>query len=69
MGKKAAAHALGYRERVHAQTLAWAEGRPYHNHIDCECCPDFSCCQPELFENNEEERWSHYRDLHAPKEH
>lgn len=50
-----------YQERVKAQTQAWAEGRPYHNKIDNECCPDFSCCEPALFENDEAKRWEHYR--------
>lgn len=38
----------GYKERLHQQTLDWSNGRPWHNNIDGECCPDFSCCHPEL---------------------
>lgn len=53
---------LGYQERVRVQTLSWAMGRPYHNTIDDECCPDFSCCQPELFERDQAKRWQHYSD-------
>lgn len=49
-----------YRERVRAQTLSWAQGRPYHNRIDDECCPDFSCCQPELLEKDDAKRWEAY---------
>lgn len=49
-----------YRERVRQQTLSWAIGRPYHNRIDDECCPDFSCCNPELFEKNDGKRWEVY---------
>ena len=27
------------------QLKAWVEGKPYHAK---QCCPDFSCCEPEL---------------------
>ncbi len=50
-----------YQERVRAQTLKWAMGQPYHNRIDDECCPDFSCCQPDLFERDDGKRWEVYR--------
>ncbi len=33
------------------QTERWASGESVHNgkeRIDGECCPDFSCCVPEL---------------------
>lgn len=56
-----------YQGRVHAQTLAWAQGRPYHNDIDDECTPDFSCCIPDLFTKDETERWRHYHDQHGRK--
>jgi hypothetical protein len=46
-----------------AQTLAWAQGRPYHNPVDDECCPDFSCCHPDLFERDDVKRWRYYRDM------
>lgn len=26
----------------------WVKGVPLHNPIRDECCPDFSCCKPEL---------------------
>ena len=57
-----------YYERVRVQTFAWAEGRPYHNRIDDECCPDFSCCQPELFEADEAERWRQYHERHGRRQ-
>ena len=57
-----------YAERVKAQTLAWAKGRSYHNTVDDECCPDFSCCIPDLFEQDEGKRWQAYRDLHSNKQ-
>lgn len=55
----------GYRDRVRAQTLAWAEGRPYHNRLDDECCPDFSCCNPDLFEPDQDKRWAEYQGQHG----
>jgi len=39
---------LAYLRRVRAQTLAWINGRPYHDSVTNECCPDFSCCNPDL---------------------
>lgn len=50
-----------YRERARIQCLRWAEGKPYHEPINDECCPDFSCCCPDLFTKNDLERWSLYR--------
>ena len=38
----------GYKKRLDKQTLEWLNGNPKHNHIDDECCPDFSCCNPSL---------------------
>lgn len=38
----------GYRKRLDKQTLDWVKGNPRHNSVDEECCPDFSCCDPEL---------------------
>lgn len=49
-----------YRERARVQALAWAMGNPYHNRVDDECCPDFSCCKPDLFETDEAKRWESY---------
>lgn len=51
-------HQRGERSRV--QCLKWAMGTPNHNRIDDECCPDFSCCHPELFETDQAERWATY---------
>ena len=45
-----------YLRRVRAQTLAWINGRPYHDPMTNECCPDFSCCVPELFTYVEQQR-------------
>lgn len=49
-----------YQERVRLQHLAWVEGRSYHNRVDNECCPDFSCCQASLFEKDREKRQLSY---------
>lgn len=54
-----------YEDRVKAQTLAWAQGRPYHNRVDDECCPDFSCCDPTLFTADEAKRWEIYHQEHG----
>ena len=37
-----------YKERLDQQTLDWVNGKPTHNTIDDECCPDFSCCVNEI---------------------
>lgn len=31
-------------ESIDYQVHQWLEGRPLHNPIRGECCPDFSCC-------------------------
>lgn len=56
-----------YRERHKAQALKWAMGQPYHNNVDDECCPDFSCCYPDLFEVDDEKRWNVYRHKYGLK--
>jgi hypothetical protein len=38
-----------YKLRSLAQAEAWVRGESKHNDIDNECCPDFSCCRPDLF--------------------
>lgn len=37
-----------YNERIEFQLSEWVKGNSIHNDIDCECCPDFSCCKPHL---------------------
>ena len=49
-----------YQERMNRQALSWAFGLPYHNKIDDECTPDFSCCFPDLFEKDPNKRWEYY---------
>ena len=37
---------VGDRESLKYQTDEWVAGRPWHNIVRDECCPDFSCCLP-----------------------
>ena len=34
----------------------WIQGEPKHNFVRDECCPDFSCCTPSLFEHDRTKR-------------
>ena len=42
-----------YRDRCNLQVKEWANGVSYHNDVEDECCPDFSCCKPELLAHEE----------------
>jgi hypothetical protein len=48
----------GYLDRVTRQGWEWVSGNVYHNEEDDECCPDFSCCYPQLFEPNKDKRFN-----------
>jgi hypothetical protein len=37
-----------HSERAESQVDEWVKGNSIHNKEDDECCPDFSCCKPEL---------------------
>lgn len=54
-----------YNQRCIEQGLKWVAGESIHNHIDDECCPDFSCCQPGLFERDRAKRVEEYNDWAA----
>jgi hypothetical protein len=41
-----------YQQRALQQSEEWVNGKSVHNIVDDECCPDFSCCTPTLFEGN-----------------
>lgn len=56
-----------YSRRVWLQTKRWAMGFPQHDHKYNECCPDFSCCNPELFVKNAKHRWAHYDQLYGER--
>lgn len=43
-------------EASERQLKAWVEGDPEHNDVDSECCPDFSCCRPDLLAPEHERR-------------
>ena len=45
-----------YQQRAIAQGRAWINGEAKHNMLDDECCPDFSCCEPQLFTADRAER-------------
>ena len=47
-----------YQQRVIKQNEKWVNGISEHNIIDNECCPDFSCCEPDLYEKH---RWERIR--------
>ena len=36
------------------QLRNWVQGISIHNNTRDECCPDFSCCQPNLLASQEE---------------
>ena len=54
-----------YAKRTKEQDKLWAKGEAVHNHVDGECCLDFSCCVPELFEQDESKRWAYYHEKHG----
>jgi hypothetical protein len=45
-----------YQRRALTQGRLWIKGMSYHNSIDDECCPDFSCCYPEMGIMDKKER-------------
>lgn len=57
---EATEHLKSYAEASEYQLSEWVEGRPWHNPFDHdgtrhdgdttkgECCPDFSCCNPNM---------------------
>lgn len=49
-----------YRKRTLEYTLLYVAGFPTHNKEDNECCPDFSCCRPEMFETDVNKRRDAY---------
>lgn len=60
--------ASAYQKRAHQQAIEWVQSRSVHNIVDDECCPDFSCCVPECFNNNRFERIAianHYATEHG----
>lgn len=37
-----------YLRSLITQTESWIDGKPKHNPFSDECCPDFSCCVPDM---------------------
>lgn len=66
--KRTPSQSASYRERMRVQCLSWAMGNPYHERTDNECCPDFSCCDPALFERDEAARWSYYHEHYGARQ-
>ncbi|MER8672977.1 hypothetical protein [Mesorhizobium sp. M0037] len=54
-----------YQERCRIHVLEWAKGNAYHEPINDECCPDGSCCNPELFEKDAAKRWQQYHEMYG----
>jgi hypothetical protein len=52
-----------YKARCHKQLEGWLEGRSIHNRVDDECCPDFSCCVPELYHQDRAVRLKIYNQF------
>jgi len=44
---------MGYKKRYKKQLALWVQGKSIHVHNGI-CCPDFSCCVPELLAPKEE---------------
>ena len=51
------------QNRVVRQTILWVNGKSQHNETDDECCPDFSCCMPDLFEKDQAKRQQYLASL------
>lgn len=49
-----------YQQRTIEQGRKWVAGESTHNRVDDECCPDFSCCVPSLFESDRAKRVAHF---------
>lgn len=39
---------MTHEESIEHQLKEWLAGRPWHNTVSDECCPDFSCCAPQM---------------------
>lgn len=51
------------QQRTMEMYQAWVDGTPLHNGIDNECCPDFSCCNPEWFVQDRQQRIDWFVEL------
>lgn len=53
----------GYQDRVIQHSLMWVNGNPKHNYVDGECVADFSCCYPDLFTEDLDQRMKSHQKL------
>lgn len=54
-----------YQQRALAQAEEWVDGRSEHEPINDECTPDFSCCNPKLFERDRSKRLAYLNAYRA----
>lgn len=54
-----------YIDRSMKQAREWVDAICRHNDIDDECCPDFSCCFPHLFEHDRAKRVQRFNEYAA----
>lgn len=57
---------MGYRKRYKKQLALWVEGKSIHV-PNGQCCPDFSCCIPQLKAPKEEREL--FQELYLAKKH
>lgn len=55
-------HGLSDQQSIDFQVEQWVRGRPLHNAIRDECCPDFSCCGSQIWDKDVREKFKHARD-------
>ncbi len=51
-----------YKKRCTHQLNEWVKDESIHNNVDNECCPDFSCCTPDIITSLEIREA--FRDVH-----
>ena len=45
-----------YRDMTVQQIINWHNGIKHHHPMTGECCPDFSCCYPDMYEQDPDKR-------------
>lgn len=51
-----------YNDLSVAQLILWHNGDCRHHAMTGECCPDFSCCYPDMYEGDTEKRMDTLRE-------
>jgi hypothetical protein len=54
-----------YTDSLILQLERWREGWSWHNTFSDECCPDFSCCRPDMLTPEAERRERANREIAA----